>query len=465
MVPSSDQAVAHGSDPERSTKNYRSKSNVYSDSLAVFLNHNERPFTERLVAGGIPSGTSDAAMKSALELWQQYWEKSSAPSGNKAGEQYAFQSHADHIFKSKDTTRVRYTEAEITRQITEWVLNWLRWWAASAPLADASSGDPKTSGSSHAPGAGDSSGKSQNSRGAGKRHRKLGKGGDEDSNGQSKKVRTGSYPRDKRNYLACPFLKYNPQRYLHEEKCCKRWPNVSRLKTDHIYHCHQVPGVQCPRCGNIIDNSNKSEHVACEERDFMPREGADSSMMQELRSKSTARNESEEEKWHAVYEILFGVPRYQQPSPYPDDNLHARQEMVAFLQPNTGPAALRLLANQNYTPGWEARFSRDITNEIIGLINRDFQPPGPLTAPNYDYDPSPSSSSGTRGELSSSQTNQTNQSHTEDGYSREFNGNEIAWAHVEDDSGARVAERLVDDLENVMMPAMSSSLSGMGYWN
>ncbi|KAI1213665.1 uncharacterized protein F4807DRAFT_195836 [Annulohypoxylon truncatum] len=311
MAPTSERSVAYGSGPEWSTHNYSKNSNVSLYSLTEFLNYDERPFSERFIVAGHPYDTYKESVESTLRRWERSWYTA----GNITGEQHGIQSHVGPIVKPRNTTRTRHTEAELTRRITEWLLNWLRRWAAAAPLVDGSSGGSRTTGSGHALGAGISSGKSSISNAAGKRRREPGKDGDEDNNEQSKKAKTGPSPRNTREYLACPFLKYNPQRYGQDGRCCRRWPNVSRLKTDHIYQCHQVPGVQCPRCGGIIYNHNKFEHASCTVRNFQPREGADSSMMQELRSKSTARNESEEGKWHAVYGILFGVPREQQPSP------------------------------------------------------------------------------------------------------------------------------------------------------
>lgn len=457
MAPSSNQSIAYGSGPEWSTNSYSENLQLSLYSVNKFLHYDERPFSERLAAGR-PCNTYKEPVESTLKRWEQSW----TTIGKRSGTRYDVQSHGGSIIRSKDTTRVRHSEAELAHQLTEWILNWLRRWAASSPLTDGSSGASRASGSGHALGAGGSPRKSHNSKAAGKRREGPGKDGGKDNNGQSKKAKTSSPIRDKRQYLACPFLKRNPQRYTQDERCCKSWPNVSRLKTDHIYKHHQVPGTQCLRCGGIIDNHNKSQHVSCAEREFQPREGADSSMMQELRSKSTARTESEEEKWHAVFKILFGVPREHQPDPYPDSCLLFRQDIVNFVESNLDQIVIRSLqAQTNFGLGWETNVSRDITSGLVGLINRDFHPSNPVSA-YTSHDRSPSTSSGTPGERSCSHTNR---SHTEDGYLNELSGNPASGELVGGGSGTQTAEGLTPAAANDLMSGIGGFLSEMRGWN
>ncbi|KAI0884598.1 uncharacterized protein GGS22DRAFT_163871 [Annulohypoxylon maeteangense] len=187
-------------------------------------------------------------------------------------------------------------------------------------------------------------------------------------------------------------------------------------------------------------------------------------MMQALRSKSTAREGSEEDKWHAIYEILFGVPRELQPSPYTDEYLHTQaqaQALVNFLEHRIGPTVRRLLRERNVAQDWEEDFSRDMTNEIIGLINSHSQSLGPSTVPNHDHDSSPNSSSETRGEMSSSRTNHTAQSHTEDGNSTEFGGNATSGGLFGDEYGVWGVGGQ-DGFENDLMSGMNAYLASLG---
>ncbi|KAI1139605.1 hypothetical protein F5Y05DRAFT_379551 [Hypoxylon sp. FL0543] len=142
-------------------------------------------------------------------------------------------------------------------------------------------------------------------------------GTDENKRGKGKtkqpKAASSSRPKDK--YLACPFCKHDVGRYLSKDACSRySWPTVSRLKTDHIFKHHILTGVQCQKCGTITGTD--SGH-ACTPKDFEPREGVTHEMIGKLRNKGTARSQSEEEKWHAVYSILFpDIDRKDHPSPY-----------------------------------------------------------------------------------------------------------------------------------------------------
>ncbi|OTA65397.1 hypothetical protein K449DRAFT_403983 [Hypoxylon sp. EC38] len=145
--------------------------------------------------------------------------------------------------------------------------------------------------------------------------------GSERDKGKPKSSKTGSSPRPKHRYVACPFFKHNPDRYRSQEACSSRsWPTVSRLKTDHIYKHHQLTGVECGRCGTIISTDLDLKHI-CTLTQFIPREGATHEMIKQLRKKGTARNLTEEEKWHSMYSIVFpGTARNDHPSPYLEDS-------------------------------------------------------------------------------------------------------------------------------------------------
>ncbi|KAI1417955.1 hypothetical protein F5Y13DRAFT_184469 [Hypoxylon sp. FL1857] len=156
-----------------------------------------------------------------------------------------------------------------------------------------------------------------NQTGAEKRHQHdAGADGSKRDKGKSRKSKTGSPSRPKTKYVACPFFKHNPDRYSSLETCSRRsWPAVSRLKTDHIYKHHKLTGVECRHCGTVLGTD--SDHASsCIPTQFAPREGATHEMIEQLKRKAMARNQTEEEKWHAVYSILFpGIARDNHPNP------------------------------------------------------------------------------------------------------------------------------------------------------
>ncbi|KAI0381614.1 hypothetical protein F5Y04DRAFT_254957 [Hypomontagnella monticulosa] len=199
--------------------------------------------------------------------------------------------------------------------VTGWCLNWFGRWGMRFLLKGAAHGDPAPVGSGDSLAIGTSF-ELVRFGGTSKRRKKV--GGDEDDdhdNDESKKPKSPSPSRPRSRHLACPYSKHDPEKYM---MCVGHtWPTVSRLKTDHIYRHHRFMGIQCQRCGGLVRAGAERLHADCEPRAFVEMEGVNSLMMDELRSKAIARGGSEEQKWHAVYSILFPlVPRNSHPNPY-----------------------------------------------------------------------------------------------------------------------------------------------------
>ncbi|KAI0900590.1 hypothetical protein F4806DRAFT_161896 [Annulohypoxylon nitens] len=488
MTPSSTQSVIHGFQPKRSAHDRPENPGAASWSLIQYLSHmngpenpgaaswsqhlkngaeissfhtrwshNSGPVSERLVSGR-PQMTSEEQAKLSIE-----------------GFQHEFVTRARHKetelsrrvtegFQHEIVTGARHKETELSRRITEWILNWLRRWAASAPLTDGSSGASGTSGSSHVLDSAGSSKRPRNSNAAGKRRGGPGDGGDKNDNNQPKKAKTGHSPVDKPLYLACPFLKNNPEKYALNPRCCGSWPNVSRLKNDHIYPCHEVPGIQCERCGDIIEDHNRLEHAKCAETgNFTRREGADAFKMSKLRSKSTARNESEEEKWYAIFKILFGIDGKQYDiSPYPDNNIIIRQLLVNFLKEYVGSVVARLLGNHNVDLSLQEPIITGVTDGLIGLV-RGLQPYAPLAASHYTF--LSTNSTGIQGETLNPDTDQMTQYHTlGHGYPVDLNDGNVFAELFGDGPGFQAANDLSDmintNLQGDLTESWNDILSG-----
>ncbi|OCL14408.1 hypothetical protein AOQ84DRAFT_257243, partial [Glonium stellatum] len=119
--------------------------------------------------------------------------------------------------------------------------------------------------------------------------------------------------------LACPFFKRNPRLYRGStfgSRSC-RFPGfttIHRLKL-HLYRAHSLP-IQCPRCGKAFNaESDLDVHLrsapSCEIQENAPMQGMSKEQEKKLRSKKRSADvQSEEDKWKAVYRILF-----------PDDDL------------------------------------------------------------------------------------------------------------------------------------------------
>ncbi|KAI1101172.1 hypothetical protein F4804DRAFT_316742 [Jackrogersella minutella] len=278
---------------------------------------------------------------------------------------------------SSDTDRfLQLTDGETPSRVADWVLHWQKKWAAGAPLVDGPSERASTSTSGGALSTGASRGEPSGSNTPSRRRKKADKGDQEEDNGESREAKSDSSFRPRSKYLACPIYKHNPDGHGHNESCSKRsWPTVSRLKTDHIFPHHRVSGDECQRCGDIFGVDEKSQHENCEEQLFLHREGVGISMVEQLHKKTIARNGTEEEKWHAVYSIIFPYVDYNDhPTPYLEDILESRQETLALFQPYILPIVSQAVRTTAQGPSWAENITWRIVNDIMGLINGNSVP-------------------------------------------------------------------------------------------
>jgi hypothetical protein len=128
--------------------------------------------------------------------------------------------------------------------------------------------------------------------------------------------------------FACPFLKHNPQRYRKAKSCPgPGWNTIPRLKyvalnpvccndpantftREHLYRCHSLP-LRCSRCGDFFTsedllNGHQRAVPACEVHYFPVSEGVSVLQKEKVRSRKRVKpDETEAEKWHRLYLILF----------------------------------------------------------------------------------------------------------------------------------------------------------------
>ncbi|OCL08075.1 hypothetical protein AOQ84DRAFT_439822 [Glonium stellatum] len=124
---------------------------------------------------------------------------------------------------------------------------------------------------------------------------------------------------------ACPYFKRNPQRYRPRRACTgPGWEKISRLK-EHLYRTHVLDKYICPRCYlSVLDDSQLKEHIRqeppCDVHQGGPAEGIDSEKMTKLKNKKGISNQSDEERWKAIYRILFPDDDFSNmPSPFYDE--------------------------------------------------------------------------------------------------------------------------------------------------
>ncbi|KAK4164609.1 hypothetical protein QBC43DRAFT_300104 [Cladorrhinum sp. PSN259] len=122
--------------------------------------------------------------------------------------------------------------------------------------------------------------------------------------------------------LACPYYKREPWKHNKHRSCTgPGWPAIHRVK-EHITRVHPLP-IYCRRCGDQfasdedLDTHSQADQ-ACEAKRFDKPEGFSKDQERLLKRKRKAEA-SDEEKWRAIYRILFPDDDENDiPSPYYD---------------------------------------------------------------------------------------------------------------------------------------------------
>ena len=136
--------------------------------------------------------------------------------------------------------------------------------------------------------------------------------------------------------LACPFYKYNPEKYSTSRTCVgPGWESVFRVK-EHLYRRHTLPRHKCTRCLRRFDSVEAlSQHsrsdVPCQINDHTEEEGLNDAQEKELRKRPKYKSHiSKEVQWRDMYMTLFpNIDPSSVPSPYYDD-----QPSDSILVPN-----------------------------------------------------------------------------------------------------------------------------------
>ncbi|KAK3683381.1 hypothetical protein B0T22DRAFT_411359 [Podospora appendiculata] len=109
--------------------------------------------------------------------------------------------------------------------------------------------------------------------------------------------------------FACPFSKHDPERYKSVKTCCgPGWTDVHRVK-EHIYRRHSMKGI-CPRCLERFENDDDlKSHQRAETPCRLVKVKAPSGFINDDQEKQlharAKANWSEDEKWQAMYRIIF----------------------------------------------------------------------------------------------------------------------------------------------------------------
>ncbi|KAJ4404226.1 hypothetical protein N0V82_010530 [Gnomoniopsis sp. IMI 355080] len=106
--------------------------------------------------------------------------------------------------------------------------------------------------------------------------------------------------------LACPFFKYNPERYINGPFCQSSWHSVRDVK-EHVFRQHMHPKFRCNRCmETFCDNKVLIYHQRlpepCALAEWAPDEGCDEEQKEKIRRGDKG---DEHARWKRMFSILF----------------------------------------------------------------------------------------------------------------------------------------------------------------
>ncbi|RSL82576.1 hypothetical protein CDV31_016923 [Fusarium ambrosium] len=144
----------------------------------------------------------------------------------------------------------------------------------------------------------------------------------DESGGASGKIKNHRKRKDEeeeKKKFACPFYKYDRQAFMSSRTCVgPGWDSVHRVK-EHIFRRHMLLSTQCEDCLEVFDTSPAlDEHARnpCRKKPPQRSYGINKEQEKQLRSRRMYQKSlDEEEKWRAIYKIIFPGEK-NIPSPY-----------------------------------------------------------------------------------------------------------------------------------------------------
>nr|XP_036577375.1 uncharacterized protein CTRU02_12608 [Colletotrichum truncatum]KAF6784346.1 hypothetical protein CTRU02_12608 [Colletotrichum truncatum] len=198
--------------------------------------------------------------------------------------------------------------------------------------------------------------------------------GDADQDSNQKTTTKRRRTTEKKLTFACPFSKKDPMKH---RDCYKYMLNRIRDVKQHLARCHRVPPY-CPRCmATFSDEDARDGHIRdedCPKRTFVKLDGVTDSQRSQLAKKAPS-NQSKEDQWFGVYDILFlGQPRPA--SPYIDNDLLQDITLYQDYLSTNGPTILSEILTSRGAVTWNlpneeqdlAAFQRSIFEEGLREI-------------------------------------------------------------------------------------------------
>lgn len=173
--------------------------------------------------------------------------------------------------------------------------------------------------------------------------------------------------------FACPFFKKDPFSY----KSCSKYV-LSRIRDvkQHLGRGHQKP-MYCPRCGQTFEDEDvRDEHLiaqGCEARPILKPEGITEPQKKQL-SKKPPVNQSQEEQWFKIFDILFPGHMPRPESPYIESGMLGNVLSYHEFCTSRGPGIMANILTANNAVTWNLPFNElDVQAFQYRIFEQGFQ--------------------------------------------------------------------------------------------
>lgn len=186
---------------------------------------------------------------------------------------------------------------------------------------------------------------------------------------QAQPLSTGDNEQGPNVVFACPFQRFNPQKY---HRCLKYTLNRIKDVKQHIYRQHSQPTLYCARCYEEFttagDRDAHSRLAVCEKRNPPQFEGITEQQRNELK-KSSPKKKPLEEQWFELWEVVF--PGRQRPQSAFIRNYV--EEMIPMLRDLWDKKKAEIISGVMKARAGPATVDGDLIFDVMGFVFDRFE--------------------------------------------------------------------------------------------
>ena len=181
--------------------------------------------------------------------------------------------------------------------------------------------------------------------------------------------------KDDARTFSCPFFKKDASNY---GRCCQYILTRIRDVKQHLARCHNMP-IYCPRCIRTFNSEDERDahvrDIVCERAPLAMPQGITQFQRRQLAKKAPA-NQSLEDQWYGIFDLLFPghTPRPQ--SPYTESGLLSSVVEFQSFSKTHGPRIISDVLNASQAVTWHPpndeadvqAFQRHVLGDAIQTI-------------------------------------------------------------------------------------------------